>query len=65
MSANHLDFVVLQKEKEWHEAFQTRVQALEGTIVEKDTKLRLERLRSRKLKDDFEYDWKLDYHRTR
>ncbi|XP_028416257.1 coiled-coil domain-containing protein 57-like [Dendronephthya gigantea] len=59
MSANHLDSVVLQKEKEWREASQLRVQALEETIAEKDRELRQEKLRFRKLKDDFEYNLKL------
>ena len=56
---NPLDSVVLQKEKEWREAFQLRVQALEETIVQKDKELKQEKLRFRKLKEDFEYNLRL------
>ena len=57
--SNHFDLVVLQKEKEWREAFHLRVKALEETIVQKDKGLKQEKLRFRKLKEDFEYNLKL------
>ena len=59
MSKNPLDSVVLQKEKEWREAFQLRVQVLEQTIAQKDKELKQEKLRFRKLKEDFEYNLRL------
>ena len=58
-SSNPLDSVVLQKEKEWREAFHLRVKALEETVVQKDKELKQEKLRFRKLKEDFEYNLKL------
>ena len=59
MSSNPLDTVVLQKEKEWREAFRERVQTLEDAIAQKDKELKQEKLRFRKLKEDFEYNLKL------
>lgn len=52
------DFV-LQKEKEWREAFQLQVQTLEDAIIKKDKELKQEKLRFRKLKQDFEYNLQL------
>ena len=59
MSSNLLDSVVLQKEKEWKEAFQLRVRALEESVVLKEKELKQEKLRFLKLKEDFEYNLKL------
>ena len=59
MSVNPLNTVVLQKEKEWREAYQLRVNVLEETIVKKDKELKQEKLRFQKLKSDFEYNLNL------
>ena len=59
VSRNALDHLVLQKEKEWKDAFQLRVQMLEATLLEKEKDLKNERLRFRKLKEDFEYNLRL------
>ena len=59
MFTNPLDSVVLQKEKEWRDAFQLRVQALEESVVLKEKELKQEKLRFLRLKEDFEYNLKL------
>ena len=59
MSINPLESVVLQKEKEWREAFQLRVKTLEESVVLKEKELKQEKLRFLKLKEDFEYNLKL------
>lgn len=59
VSTNPFDTIVLQKEKEWKEAFLLRVKSLEDTLLEREKDLKKEKLRFRKLKEDFEYNLKL------
>ncbi|KAK3728546.1 hypothetical protein QZH41_011625 [Actinostola sp. cb2023] len=51
--------LVQQKEKEWKEAQELRVQSMELSLKEHEKLLNNERIRFRKLKEDFEYNLKL------
>ena len=51
--------LVEQKEKEWKDAQDLRIKSLEVTLQEKEKQLHNERVRFRKLKEDFEYNLKL------
>ena len=51
--------LVQQKEKEWKEAQELRVKSLESALQEKERQLSNERLRFKKLREDFEYNLKL------
>lgn len=51
--------LVQQKEKEWKEAQELRIKSLETALAEKEKQLHSERIRFRKLKEDFVYNLKL------
>lgn len=51
--------LVEQKEKEWKEAQDLRIKSLEVTLAEKEKLINNERVRFRKLREDFEYNLKL------
>ena len=62
MSARHagsLTELLQQKEKEWKEVQELRVHSLETALQEKEKHLNNEKLRFKKLKEDFEYNLKL------
>ena len=50
---------VEQKENEWREAQQLQNKSLQNALKEKERQLNNERVRFRKLKEDFEYNLKL------
>ena len=54
-----LNDLVNTKEQEWRDLAQQQVQSLMGELAEKDEKLNLEKLRFRKLKEDFQYNLNL------
>jgi len=54
-----LQELVQQKEHEWREAQELRHKALQSSLKEKERQLNNEKVRFRKLKDDFEYNLKL------
>ncbi|XP_048584581.1 coiled-coil domain-containing protein 57 isoform X2 [Nematostella vectensis] len=58
-NAEMLGELVEQKEKEWKEAQTLRIKSLEAALKEKEGLVNNERLRFRKLKEDFEYNLKL------
>lgn len=51
--------LVQQKESEWREAQELRSKSLESALKEKERQLNNEKVRFRKLKEDFEYNLKL------
>lgn len=51
--------LVEQKENEWREAQQLQNKSLQNALKEKERQLNNERVRFRKLKEDFEYNLKL------
>lgn len=51
--------LVQQKESEWREAQELRNKSLESALKEKERQLNNEKVRFRKLKEDFEYNLKL------
>lgn len=56
---NSLVELVEQKEKEWKQAQELRYKSMELTLKENEKLLNNERIRFRKLKEDFEYNLKL------
>lgn len=51
--------LVQQKENEWREAQELRNKSLQSALKEKERQLNNEKVRFRKLKEDFEYNLKL------
>lgn len=54
-----LQELVQQKENEWREAQELQNKSLQSALKEKERQLNNERVRFRKLKEDFEYNLKL------
>ena len=59
IETSSLQELVEQKENEWREAQQLQNKSLQNTLKEKERQLNNERVRFRKLKEDFEYNLKL------
>lgn len=59
VETSSLQGLVEQKENEWREAQQLQNKSLQNTLKEKERQLNNERVRFRKLKEDFEYNLKL------
>ena len=57
--ASSLQELVQLKENEWKEAQELRNNSLQAALQQKDKQLNNEKLRFRKLKEDFEYNLKL------
>lgn len=58
-TSSNLHELVQQKENEWREAQELRKKSLQSALKEKERQLNNEKLRFRKLKEDFEYNLKL------
>lgn len=58
-TSSNLHELVKQKENEWREAQELRNKSLQSALKEKEQQLNNEKLRFRKLKEDFEYNLKL------
>lgn len=54
-----LQELVQQKENEWREAQELQIKSLQSALKEKERQLSNEKVRFRKLKEDFEYNLKL------
>lgn len=59
VETSSLQELVKQKENEWREAQQLQNKSLQSALKEKERQLNNERVRFRKLKEDFEYNLKL------
>lgn len=59
VETSSLQELVEQKENEWKEAQQLQNKSLQNALKEKERQLNNERVRFRKLKEDFEYNLKL------
>ena len=59
VETSSLQGLVEQKENEWREAQQLQNKSLQNSLKEKERQLNNERVRFRKLKEDFEYNLKL------
>lgn len=59
VETSSLQGLVEQKENEWREAQQLQNKSLHNALKEKERQLNNERVRFRKLKEDFEYNLKL------
>ena len=59
VETSSLQGLVEQKENEWREAQQLQNKSLQNALKEKERQLNNERVRFRKLKEDFEYNLKL------
>ena len=59
IETSSLQELVEQKENEWREAQQLQNKSLQNALKEKERQLNNERVRFRKLKEDFEYNLKL------
>lgn len=59
IKTSSLQELVEQKENEWREAQQLQNKSLQNSLKEKERQLNNERVRFRKLKEDFEYNLKL------
>ena len=59
IETSSLQELVEQKENEWKEAQQLQNKSLQNALKEKERQLNNERVRFRKLKEDFEYNLKL------
>ena len=59
IETSSLQELVEQKENEWREAQQLQNKSLQNSLKEKERQLNNERVRFRKLKEDFEYNLKL------
>lgn len=54
-----LNLLITEKEQEWRVLLQQQMESLTKELAEKDEKVNLEKLRFRKLKEDFEYNLNL------
>ena len=59
VETSSLQELVEQKENEWREAQQLQNKSLQNALKDKERQLNNERVRFRKLKEDFEYNLKL------
>lgn len=59
VETSSLQGLVEQKENEWREAQQLQNKSLQNALKEKERQFNNERVRFRKLKEDFEYNLKL------
>ena len=59
VETSSLQELVQQRENEWREAQELQIKSLQSALVEKERQLNNEKLRFRKLKEDFEYNLKL------
>ena len=59
VETSSLQELVQQKENEWREAQELQIKSLQSALKEKERQLNNEKLRFRKLKEDFEYNLKL------
>jgi len=59
VETSSLQKLVQQKESEWREAQELRNKSLQSSLKEKERQLNNEKVRFRKLKEDFEYNLKL------
>ena len=57
--SSSLQDLVQQKEQEWREAQDLQIKSLQNALTEKERQLNNEKLRLRKLKEDFEYNLRL------
>ena len=57
--SSSLQHLVQQKENEWREAQALQIKSLQSSLKEKEKQINNEKLRFRKLKEDFEYNLKL------
>jgi len=59
VGTSSLQELVQQKENEWRETQELQIKSLRSALKEKERQLNNEKLRFRKLKEDFEYNLKL------
>jgi len=59
VETSSLEELVHQREHEWREAQELQIKSLQSALMEKERQLNNEKLRFRKLKEDFEYNLKL------
>ena len=59
VETSSLQELVQQKENEWREAQELQNKSLQSTLKEKERQLKNEKVRFRKLREDFEYNLKL------
>ena len=59
VATSSLQELVQQKENEWRKAQELQIQSLQSALKEKQRQLDNEKVRFRKLKEDFEYNLKL------
>ena len=59
VETSSLQELVQQKENEWREAQELQIKSAQSALKEKERQLNNEKLRFRKLKEDFEYNLKL------
>ena len=64
-ATSSLQELVQQKENEWREAQELQIKSLQSALKEKQRQLNNEKVRFRKLKEDFEYNLKLLEERDR
>ena len=59
VETSSLQELVQQKENEWGKAQELQIKSAQSALKEKERQLNNEKLRFRKLKEDFEYNLKL------
>ena len=59
VETSSLQELVQQKENEWREAQELQIKSLQSALKEKERHFNNEKIRFRKLKEDFEYNLKL------
>ena len=59
VETSSLQDLVQQRENEWREAQELKIKSLQSALMEKERQLNNEKLRFRKLREDFEYNLKL------
>jgi len=59
VETSSLQELVQQKENEWREAQELQIKSLQSALKEKERQLNSEKIRFRKVKEDFEYNLKL------
>ena len=59
VETSSLQELVQQKENEWREAQELQIKSLQSALKEKERQLNNEKIRFRKVKEDFEYNLKL------
>ena len=59
VETSSLQELVQQKENEWREAQELQIKSLQSALKEKERQFNNEKIRFRKVKEDFEYNLKL------